>query len=68
VKGWRRKMKNRKEWRQIVQEAKAVAPRGTKELNMYELRGKTNFAMKYPEQLHWTPVGKLLKQEISDDV
>jgi hypothetical protein len=23
VKGWRRKMKNRKEWRQIVQEAKA---------------------------------------------
>jgi hypothetical protein len=23
VKGWRRKMKNREEWRQIVQEAKA---------------------------------------------
>jgi hypothetical protein len=28
VKGWGGKMKNREEWRQIFQEAKAVASRG----------------------------------------
>jgi hypothetical protein len=40
VKGWGGLMKNREEWRQIVQEAKAVAPRGRKLMTFWTMKTK----------------------------